>query len=105
MIWLALAVAICSEVTATLCLRAAGNGNVLAILAVVLGYGVSFSLLAVLVRRLDLGVVYAIWSGVGTAVVAALGMALFGEAVSGAKVFGLALVVVGVATLNLAGAH
>ncbi len=103
--WLALVLAILMEVTATLSLKAAGAGNLLAGAVVVVGYLGSFALLAVVLRSIEIGTTYAIWAGAGTALIAAIGMVALGEAVSALKVGSLALIVVGVVGLNLSGAH
>lgn len=100
--WLLLAAAIVVEVASTSMLRLAGQGRPLAIVAVVVGYGLSFALVARVMQRLEIGIVYAIWSGVGTALVALAGVALEGEAVTAAKLGGLALIIGGVVVLNLA---
>ncbi|MGZ8417798.1 MAG: DMT family transporter, partial [Methyloceanibacter sp.] len=54
-------------------------------------------------KRLDLSVTYAIWSGVGTALAAVIGIAYFREPLSLFKIASLALVVLGVVGLSLAG--
>ncbi|GAB6986431.1 DMT family transporter [Nocardioides pyridinolyticus] len=74
-------------------------------LAVVAGYLVSIWLLTIVVRTLPVSVSYAIWSGVGTAVVAVVGFFWLGESMSALKAVSLALIVVGVVGLNLGGAH
>ena len=102
MTWVLLAVAIALEVTATSCLRFAGQGNLLAILAVIVGYASALTLVAQVAQRLEIGIVYAIWSAAGTAIVAIIGIVLLGEGVSVAKVAGLGLVIAGVVVLNLA---
>jgi small multidrug resistance pump len=56
-------------------------------------------------RTLEVGTVYAIWAGAGTALVAVAGMAFLDEAVSAAKVGSILLIIAGVIGLNLAGAH
>ena len=102
--WLLLAGAIASEVTATTALKAsAGFSRLGPDVLVVAGYVVSFALLALVLRELPVGVVYAIWSAVGTVGVALLGLALFGEAMNPAKALGIALVVGGVALLYASG--
>jgi small multidrug resistance pump len=74
--------------------------------AVVLGaYGVSIWLLAIVVRTLPVSVTYAVWSGVGTAIVAFIGFAFLGEQMGWLKAASLGLIVAGVIGLNLAGAH
>jgi small multidrug resistance pump len=67
------------------------------------GYAVSIWLLAVVVRAIPVSVAYAVWSGVGTAVVAAVGYFFLGEPMGWVKAVSLALIVLGVVGLNLAG--
>jgi small multidrug resistance pump len=100
-----LLLAIVAEVAATASLRAAGDGRPLAIAVVVGGYVGSLVLLAVIVRTMDVGVAYAVWAGLGTALIAAIGVVAFGEPASMLKLGSLALIIVGVVGLNLAGAH
>ncbi len=52
-----------------------------------------------------MGTAYAIWAGVGTALIAAIGMVFLGESASALKVLGVLLVIAGVVVLNLGGAH
>ncbi len=103
--WVALVLAILSEVAATLSLKAAGAGSAAASVLVVAGYLVSFALLAVVLRDIEVGTAYAVWAGAGTALIAAIGMLALGEAATTLKLASLALVVLGVAGLNLSGAH
>ena len=102
--WILLTIAILCEVTATLALRAAGEGHRVAIVAVVLGYVVSLSLLAVVVKHLDVSVAYAVWAGAGTALVALFGVAILGEPATAVKLGSIALIIAGVVGLNLFGA-
>jgi small multidrug resistance pump len=70
--------------------------------AVVLGgYGVSIWLLAMVVRTMPVSVAYAVWSGVGTAVVAVIGYWFLGESMGWVKSLSLALIVAGVVGVNL----
>jgi small multidrug resistance pump len=101
--WLLLTIAILCEVSATLALRAAGDGHRAAIVAVVLGYVVSLSLLAVVVKHLDVSVAYAVWAGAGTALVALFGVAILGEPATALKLGSIALIIAGVVGLNLFG--
>jgi small multidrug resistance pump len=71
--------------------------------AVVLCYIASFTLLSLALRGIELSIAYAVWSGVGTAVVAAIGILWFGESAGAAKLVCLTLIVLGVAGLHLAG--
>lgn len=92
------------EVVATALLpRAAGFTNPFWSAVVVAGYGLSIWLLALVVRTMPISVAYAIWAGVGTAVVAAVGYFFLGESMDWLKAGSLALIVIGVIGLNLAG--
>ncbi|MDX6744801.1 multidrug efflux SMR transporter [Actinocorallia sp. A-T 12471] len=105
--YLYLAGAIVSEVVATSLLKSTdGFSKLLPTLVCLAGYGLSFVLLAQgIARGLQVGVAYAIWAGAGTALIAAIGVLFLNEPVSAAKVAGVALVIGGVVTLNLSGAH
>ena len=70
---------------------------------VVICYAASFALLSLALRGIDLSVAYAVWSGVGTAIVAAIGIVWFGEPAGGWKLLSHALIVLGVAGLHLSG--
>jgi small multidrug resistance pump len=101
-----LMVAIGIEVIATALLpKADGFTNPLWSSVVLVGYGVSIWLLTVVVRTMPVSAAYAIWSGVGTALVAVVGFLFLGESLSWVKALSLALIVGGVVGLNLAGTH
>jgi multidrug transporter EmrE-like cation transporter len=103
---LLLAFAIVSEVAATLALRSTdGFTRLLPSAIVVVGYGISFWMLALVLRELSIGLTYAVWSAVGTALIAAIGMFAFGEPATALKVASLGLIILGVVGLNLAGSH
>ena len=103
--WLALIAGIVFEVAGTLGLKSTdGFTRLLPTIGVLAAYGVSFFFVALAVQGLEVGVVYAVWSAVGTSIVAAFGVAFMGESVSALKVGSLALIIVGVVGLNLAGA-
>ncbi|MEU8590596.1 multidrug efflux SMR transporter [Streptomyces sp. NPDC048664] len=98
--------AIAAEVLATTSLKySEGFSRFGPSLVTVLGYVVSFALLAQALKTLSVGTAYAIWSGVGTAAVAAVGLALFGEGLGLMKIAGIVLIVGGVVVLSLGGAH
>jgi small multidrug resistance pump len=101
-----LSFAIVSEVAATVALRYSdGFTRPGPIAIVVIGYGVSFWLLALVLRELSIATTYAVWSAVGTALIAAVGMLAFGEPATALKLASLALIIIGVVGLNLAGSH
>ena len=102
---LLLALAIASEIAATISLRSVGGLHTPVPLAiVVVGYGISFVLLAIVVKQLAVGTTYAIWSGAGTAVIAAIGILAMGEPASALRIASIALIIAGVIGLNLGGA-
>ena len=72
---------------------------------VLIGYAGAFTLLAQVVKTMPVSVAYAVWSGVGTAAVAAIGAMFLGESLNPLKVLCLLLIVVGVVGLNLGGAN
>lgn len=100
--WLYLGVAIVSEVIATSALKAAeGFTRPLPSLVVAVGYGIAFYCLSVVLRTLPVGVTYAIWSGIGVALVALVGWLVYGQSLDLAAVLGLTLIVAGVIVLNV----
>jgi small multidrug resistance pump len=100
--WFWLVGAIALEVVSTLTLKTSGGfGRSWATGFIVLGYTGSFAMLGLTLRSFDVGMVYAIWSAVGTAVIVTVGIAVFGEPATATRVGGVALVVIGVVVLNL----
>ena len=101
-----LAIAIGIEVVSTALLpKAQGFTDPLWSGVVLAGYAVSIWLLTVVVRTMPVSVAYAIWSGVGTALVAVVGYFFLDEPLGWVKVVSLAMIVVGVVGLNAAGTH
>ncbi|MBC8142330.1 MAG: multidrug efflux SMR transporter [Armatimonadetes bacterium] len=102
--WIALMFAIAFEVAATIALRfSAGFTRFLPSLVVVVGYGVAFYLMSQSLKQMQVGTVYAVWSGVGTALVAILGVFLFKESMPLGKAISLCLIIAGVVGLNVFG--
>lgn len=70
------------------------------------GYAASFALLAMSISRgMQTDVAYALWSAIGTAVIVFIAVLFLGSPLSVAKVVGVVLIIAGVLTLNLSGAH
>jgi small multidrug resistance pump len=82
-----------------------GFADPLPSLAVLVFYVLSAAAVILALKRLDLSVTYAIWSCVGTALAATIGIAYFREPVTLFKLASLALVVLGVVGLSLAAKH
>lgn len=104
--YLTLVAAIAAEVAATTALKYSdGFSRLWPSVLTAVGYLVSFVLLAQTLKSVSVGTAYAIWSGLGTASIAAIGLIFFGEGLGVAKIAGIALIILGVAVLNLGGAH
>lgn len=100
--WFYLSVAILSEVIATSALKAAESfTNPLPTALVIVGYALSFYFLSLALRAIPLGVAYAIWSGVGVALISIVGWIVYRQALDIGAVIGIALIVAGVLVLNL----
>ncbi|WP_020137641.1 DMT family transporter [Streptomyces sp. 351MFTsu5.1] len=104
--YLLLVGAIAAEVAATTAMKyTEGFSRLGPSLLTVLGYVLSFALLAQTLKTVSVGTAYAIWAGAGTATIAAIGMVFLGEGMTVTKAAGIALIIVGVVVLNLGGAH
>jgi len=66
-------------------------------------YGLSFVALTLCLRYMDVSVAYAVWSGLGTLLIAAIGIAYFKEPLTLVKIGSLVLIIVGVIGVNLSG--
>jgi len=100
--YLLLLLAIIAEVIATSGLKASENFTRLApSLLVVAGYGTAFFCLSLTLKTLPLGVAYAIWSGVGTVLVAIVGWLLYKQQLDLPAMIGIGLIVAGTIVLNL----
>jgi small multidrug resistance pump len=101
--WLFLSTAILFEVAGITAMKLSrGFTKPVPSLAVLVLYVLSAGAVILALKRLDLSVTYAVWSGVGTALAALIGVVYFREPVTALKLASLALVVLGVAALSLA---
>src|ERR671910_1230358 len=99
---LILILAILCEVVGTVALKASdGFARLGPNALVVIGYGLSFYLLALALKQIPLGVAYAIWSGLGTAGAVLAGILVWRESLSLAGIAGIVLIIAGVILLNL----
>ncbi|MEC4747947.1 SMR family transporter [Methylomicrobium sp. Wu6] len=100
--WIFLSVAIVSEVAATSALKASeGFSRLWPSLVVIVGYATAFYFLSLTLKTLPVGVVYAIWSGSGVALIALVAWVFFGQSLDAPAIIGLLLIVAGVVVLNL----
>lgn len=101
--WILLLLAIVSEVIGSTGLKASqGFSKLLPSLLVVVGYASAFYFLSLSLKTILLNTAYAVWSGLGTALIALLGWWVLKEPMNGAIALGIALIIVGVVVLNLA---
>ena len=99
--WLLLSVAIVAEVIATSTLKATeGFTRLWPSVIVVVCYETAFLLLALTLKRMPVGIVYAVWSGAGVALVTLVGWLVLGQTLNAAGLFGVALIVGGVVVIN-----
>jgi small multidrug resistance pump len=104
--WIYLTAAISTELVGTVGLRwTDGFTRPLPSALVIALFVISLWFAALAVRELDVSLVYAVWAGIGTAVIAVVGMTALGESINALKLGSLALVIGGVVGLNLSGAN
>ncbi|WP_313077545.1 SMR family transporter [Melaminivora sp.] len=97
-----LGISIAAEVVATSALKSsAGFTRPWPSLLTVLGYGLAFYCLSQVLNHLSTGVVYAIWSGLGIVLISLVGWWLYGQKLDGPALLGMALIVAGVAVIQL----
>ncbi|CAH0266128.1 Multidrug resistance protein EbrA [Peribacillus sp. Bi96] len=97
-----LAIAIISEVFGSSMLKVSnGFKKLLPSISVVLGMGLAFYCLSISLKTIPLGTAYAIWSGIGTALTALVGVIVYKESFNLKKFSGLALIIGGVVVLKL----
>jgi len=100
--WIFLAVAIVSEVIATSALKpSAGFTRLWPSIMVIAGYASAFYFLSLTLNVLPIGVAYAIWSGVGVALVALISWLYFHQPLDFAAIAGLLLIIAGVIVINV----
>lgn len=97
-----LTIAIVAEVAATSALKASEEfTRLMPSLIVVIGYGVAFYFLTLVLRTMPVGIAYAVWSGLGVVLVAAVGAIVYGQIPDLPAVIGLALIIAGVFVVNV----
>src|SRR5215208_4880639 len=100
--YLYLTIAVVLEVIATSALAAShGFTRPVPSLVTAVGYGVAFYLMSLLLKTIPVGIVYAIWSGLGIVLIAAVGAVWFRQPLDLAAVVGLGLILAGIVVVNL----
>ena len=97
-----LAIAICSEVIATVSMKAIkGWSTPIPLLLVIVGYGVAFWMLTLVVRTVPVGVAYAVWAGMGIVMVSIAALFIYGQKQNIPAMLGMGLSVLGVVVIQL----
>lgn len=100
--WLYLLVAIVFEVLGTLSIKQITiSNNYYWAISVAIFYTLAFTLIAMAVKKIDIGTAYAIWAGVGTALIAILGWLIFKESMNTIKIIAISLIMIGSIMLKL----
>jgi small multidrug resistance pump len=100
--YLYLAIAIVAEVIATSALTKSDNfSRLIPSVTAIVGYAVAFWFLSILLRTVPTGIVYAIWSGVGIVLIAAVGWVWFKQALDLPAMIGVGLIIAGVVVVNM----
>jgi small multidrug resistance pump len=104
MTWVFLVFAILLEVSGTTCMKLSeGFTKLVPSILLFVFYTLSLGMLTLALKRIDVSVAYAVWSGVGTAVIATIGVLWFKEPATALKLISLTLIIIGVVGLNLSG--
>lgn len=99
--WLLLAIAIIAEITGTLSMKWASSSNgITGHIIMLTMITVSYIFLAFAVKRIALGVAYAMWEGIGVFIITIFSVLLFNESLSPMKVAGLLTLVAGIALIK-----
>lgn len=102
MYWLFLILSILLEVSGTMCLKLSqGFTKIVPSILLFIFYGFSLTLLSFALKKIDISVAYAIWSGLGTTLIATVGILWFREPLSAVKILSIGLIVLGVLGLRL----
>lgn len=100
--WFLLAVAIVMEVCGTTCMKLSeGFKELTPSVLVFVFYAVSFTAFIYALKTIDLSISYAVWAGLGLALIAAIGILHFKEPVTATKIIFLAITLIGVVGLSL----
>ncbi|MFT7492259.1 MAG: small multidrug resistance pump [Pseudohongiellaceae bacterium] len=102
MSYLYLSIAIIAEVIATSALKSSqGFTRPWASIVVVLGYGIAFYCLSIVLKTIPIGIAYAIWAGLGVVLITIVGYFFYQQKLDIAAVVGMSLIVAGVLIINI----
>jgi small multidrug resistance pump len=99
--WIYLVIAILFEVSGTTCMKLSeGFTKVVPSILIFVFYGICFTFLTLALKRLEVSVAYAVWAGLGTVLIASIGIIWFREPVTLIKFLSTAVIIIGVIGLN-----
>ncbi|AIE61429.1 DMT family transporter [Bacillus methanolicus] len=104
MSWVFLILGIISEVLGTTSMKMSeGFTKLIPSILIFVFYGLSLTLVTLALKNIDVSIVYSIWSGLGTAIIATIGILYFKEYISLIKVLSILMIIAGVIGLNISG--
>lgn len=107
--WIILFFAVIFEVVGTSALKySEGFSKLLPSLVVVVSFAIAFYLLSLTLRTIPVGIVYAVWSGLGIIFISLIGWVIFGQKLDMAAIGGILLIGAGIVVMNVfsdSGAH
>lgn len=100
--WAYLFIAIFAEVVSTAALKfSEGFTRLWPSIVVIIGYGIAFYFLSLTLKTMPVGIAYAVWSGVGIALITFIGWFVLGQHLQPMALFGIGLILAGVIILNV----
>jgi small multidrug resistance pump len=95
-------IAIVGEVAATSALKAAeGFTRLLPSIVVIVGYGIAFFFLSLVLKTIPVGIAYAVWSGLGIVIITVIAAILFRQIPDMPAMVGMSFIIAGVVIINL----
>jgi small multidrug resistance pump len=89
------------EVIGTTCMKLSqGFTRIWFSIGIFIFYGLSFTCLTIALKKIEVSLAYSVWSGLGTALIAMIGIAFFRESITPIKFISIALIIIGVIGLN-----
>lgn len=100
--YLYLAIAVIAEVIGTTALKVSDEfSKPLPSVLVILGYGIAFYFLSLVLKTIPIGIAYAIWAGMGIVLIAIVGVIFFGQKLDAPAIVGMLLIITGVLVMNV----
>jgi len=102
MAYIYLAIAIIAEVIATSALKASDEfTKIIPIMIIIVGYGVAFYFMTLVLRTMPVGITYAIWSGMGIVLITITSTVLYKQIPDTPAIIGMGLIITGVVVINI----